>query len=477
MISMKTQRETKYKAPAFGFLLAAALMAACVLLAAVPAHAATFTVNSTDDLGDQSPGDGSCWTGVFIQVGPRFVRECTLRAAIQETNANNNDATVVDAINFSIPTTDPKCNANTNVCTISPASHLPTITEAVTIDGYSQPGASENTRANGNNAVLLIQLNGANSGENASGLILQTSNSVVKGLVINRFAIDGIHIFRGTNNTVEGNFIGTDPSGTLDRGNGSFGGVFVYGSNNTTGGATRDKRNVISGNGGTGVRLYFGNGNRVQGNYIGTKKDGTSPLGNDTSGVAMVDAANNTIGGISGPEANVIAFNGGAGVVLKHLSTGVAGTFGNAILRNSIFSNTGLGIDLNGDGRTANDPGDADPGENNLQNFPVITSAETPFFDGPTTIKGRLNSTLATTFTVQFFSNPSNDNEGKKFIGQKTNVVTDSSGNASFTFSPNQRVALGQRITATATDPNANTSEFSDAREVTRGGVIGGTAS
>jgi hypothetical protein len=471
MISTKTQqREAKGKALALGFFLLAVLLAT-TLLAAKPAHAKTFTVNSTSDASDDFLND-TC------DADPRaFVVRCTLRAAIQEANYQEEANTSIqssgaDTINFNIPSTAPNCNANTGVCTISPASALPPITEAVTIDGYSQPGASENTRANGNNAVLLIQLNGANSG-NASGLNFNASNSVVKGLLINRFAIDGIHIFKGTNNKVEGNFIGTDPSGTLDRGNGSFGGVFVYGSNNTIGGATRDKRNVISGNGGTGVRLYFGNGNRVQGNYIGTKQDGTSPLGNDTSGVAMVDAANNTIGGISGPEANVIAFNGGAGVVLKHLSTGVAGTFGNAILRNSIFSNTGLGIDLNGDGRTANDPGDADTGENNLQNFPVLTSAETPFFDSPTTIKGTLNSTPGTTFTVQFFSNPSNDDEGKKFIGQKTNVVTDSSGNASFTFTPNQRVALGQRITATATDPNGNTSEFSAPREVTRGGVIG----
>ena len=77
-------------------------------------------------------------------------------------------------------------------------------------------------------------------------------------------------------------------------------------------------------------------------------------------------------------------------------------------------------IDLGDDGRTANDPGDADTGTgalggNNFQNFPGLSSAETL---GATTIMGRVNSTPSTTFVVRFYSNPSNYYEGKKYIGK-----------------------------------------------------------
>jgi CSLREA domain-containing protein len=115
-------------------VLPVVLIAAWLALAASPAHAATtFTVNSTGDAGDNNPGDGSCYTGFFIPAGPFFVQECTLRTAIQEANAT----TGTDTINFNIPTA--------GVATIAPASALPTITDPVTIDGYSQPGARPNT--------------------------------------------------------------------------------------------------------------------------------------------------------------------------------------------------------------------------------------------------------------------------------------------------------------------------------------------
>jgi hypothetical protein len=91
-----------------------------------------------------------------------------------------------------------------------------------------------------------------------------------------------------------------------------------------------------------------------------------------------------------------------------------------------------------------------------LHSFPTRRSS-----DLTTTIKGKLNSTPNKTFTVQFFSNPSGANEGKKFIGSKS-VTTGSAGTVSFTFSPANAVSAGQGITATATDPTAgNTSEFS----------------
>ena len=433
----------------------AALMAASLMLAEGPAQASTtFTVNSIEDHADQNLEIAACDTGYDLPGGGQ-VDECTLRAAIQQANYTAG----ADTINFAIP--------GSGLKTIAPVSALPIITEAVTINGYSQGSATAdpaddarpNTLATGAiNAAPKIELNGQDAGLGAHGLEIQGSNSVVRGLVINSFDSDGVHI-EGPGNTVEGNFIGTDSSGTQDLGNGDSG-VETYrvGANdNSVGGSSPGARNLISGNDDDGVVIDDGQGNRVLGNLVGTTKDGAAPLGNFDAGVRTSAVSNNTVGGGTPEGANTIASNGGNGVEI--VSTGS----GNRILSNSIFSNGGLGIDLGDDGSTANDPGDADTGPNGFQNKPVVRSAETG--GTKTAVSARLNSAPNRTFVVRFFSNPSGTDEGKKFIGQKS-VGTDGSGNATFSFSPAQKVALGRTITATATSPVGNTSEFSDARTV-----------
>jgi hypothetical protein len=205
--------------------------------------------------------------------------------------------------------------------------------------------------------------------------------------------------------------------------------------------------------------------NNVVDNYIGTKKDGSGSLPNGFDGVSIAGgASNNTIGGATPASANTIAFNQGIGVSVS--DNGV----GNRVLFNSIFSNANVGIDLNRDGVSINDTGDADPGANTLQNFPVVTSAK--LVSGATTIKGKLNSVPNQSFTIQFFASPEADvsgfGEGKIFLGKKV-VTTDARASASFTFKPARKVGAGKVITATATDPNGNTSEFSTARKVVRG--------
>src|SRR5262249_39958921 len=102
------------------------------------------------------------------------------------------------------------------VQTITPTAELPFITHSVVIDGYTQPGAMPNTNGPGlgDNAVLKIELSGAMAGTSAHGLtLLSVTGSTVRGLVINRFAQNGINISGGSANKVEGNFLGTDPSG------------------------------------------------------------------------------------------------------------------------------------------------------------------------------------------------------------------------------------------------------------------------
>jgi CSLREA domain-containing protein len=225
------------------------------------AAADTFVVDNTVD-----PGDTFC-------TAPG----CTLREAI--TAANNNPG--ADTFTFNI--------AGTGVKTITPTTPLPTITETVTIDGYTQPGASANTLTVGDDAVLLIELNGISAGV-AVGLTLNSDDSVVRGLLINRFGFDGIRAFFGTGNVIEGNFIGTDAAGTSDLGNEAAGVFLNPADGNLIGGLLPEARNLISGNGGSGVLFANGcSGNTVQGNYIGTDRNGLTALPNDGNGVSMVD--------------------------------------------------------------------------------------------------------------------------------------------------------------------------------------------
>jgi titin len=145
---------------------------------------------------------------------------------------------------------------------------------------------------------------------------------------------------------------------------------------------------------------------------------------------------------------------------------------GVAILSNSIFANLGLGIDLNDDGVTLNHPGGPIPGPNNFQNFPMLTSAVSSH--GKITIAGTLNSAASTSYLIQFFANvtadPSGHGQGQTLIGSIT-VTTDASGNASFTVTFAKSVPVGQFVSATATDPNDNTSEFVQDVMVTSGGT------
>ncbi len=299
---------------ALGMLVA---LLVAMLLASSPAQAASpFTVNSTGDDGDLTPGNGECYTGVDVAVE---VKGCTLRAAIQEANAFPG----ADAINFGIPTT--------GVATISPATGLPKIAKRVSINGYSQPGAKPNTLATGSDVVLKIELSGANAPD-ADGLEIGAANSTVKGLVINNWSYAGIRIDgpNATGNRITGNFIGSDVSGTQDLGNGQ--GVRVFeGSNNTIGGATPAERNVLSGNAHSGIGLGDGDGpvtdNRITGNYIGTDKTGTKALGNALYGVNIEGAPGTAIGGTTAAARNVISGNDNFGIDISSGGTEVLGNF------------------------------------------------------------------------------------------------------------------------------------------------------
>jgi CSLREA domain-containing protein len=436
MQSMKNGSEGSKSFLALGLLLA---VMTC-LLAARSAYAnTTFTVNLSGDAADAKLDDNACDTKL-IMIGS----QCTLRAALQEAN----DTAGPDTINFNIPG-DPAYH------TISPDSGLPDITDEVTIDGYSQPGASPNTLTKGDDAVLKIELNGTDAG-NAAGLDVR-DESVIRGLVINRFERQGIVITSpGDRSRVEGNFIGTDPTGTADLGN-EYAGVDISGRFQVSvGGSSPEARNLISGNDRDGVEItanaYL---TQVQGNYIGTNRSGKGALGNSLYGVYIAGAAYNHVG------SNTIAFNDYGGVYINAAGNDPTNANGNTVTRNSVFANgdqSDQGIYM---GWPPNDPGDADIGPNTLQNKPVVTSARAS--GGQTTIKGRLSSTPEEDFTIEIFSNPSGTDQGKRFLGEKM-VTTGQDGKANFTLT--KKVPVGLNVTATATNTGGSTSEFSAPRTV-----------
>ena len=209
----------------------------------------------------------------------------TLRQAILDV-----DAGLFDTIDFSI--------GSGGVQTIAPSTALPAITSPVIIDGTSQPGFDPS------NPTPMIQLTGSNiTVPNVNGLTISTGNSTVKGMVINSFTGSGILLFgsNATGNLVQGNYIGTDISGTTAVANVFDGVDIIDASNNTIGGTIDAARNVISGNGIEGIYISTLQGtatsNVVEGNYIGTDVTGAKRLANIADGVAIVDASNNTIGG------------------------------------------------------------------------------------------------------------------------------------------------------------------------------------
>jgi hypothetical protein len=267
-------------------------IAAVFALGVGGSEAATFTVTSTADTGAGS-----------------------LRQAILDANG----AAGADAIQFAI--------VGSGVQTIAPASALPAITAEVTIDGYTQSGASANTNApeQGTNAVILIEIDGTNTGigTNAAVLFLGpgAANSVVRGLAINRGKYAGIRVSGTAGVVIEGNFIGTDPTGEIAHGNTNFGILLNDGpSNATIGGTTPAARNVISGNGTTGIGFgqngtLGGSGHHVQGNLIGTDATGGNEIGGAQDGIETGGPATSvTIGGTTAASRNVVSGNGSYGI-------------------------------------------------------------------------------------------------------------------------------------------------------------------
>jgi hypothetical protein len=269
-----------------------------------------------------------------------------------------------------------------------------------------------------------------------------------------------------TGNQVQGNYIGTDVTGSLPLGNQDQGVLLGNTSGNVVGGTAAGSGNVIAANLFNGIYIGDGGGNSVLGNLIGTDASGTLARGNALDGIIVVNSINNIIGGTVSGAANLVAFNRLAGVAIGIDRSDPA--TGNAIRGNSIHDNHALGIDLGSDGVTPNDPLDGDIGPNNLQNFPVLKTVVVQ--GGLTHIVGVLNSAANTSFVIDFYASatpdPSGFGQGQTYLGSAL-ATTGSDGKTIFAVDLTA-VPLGEFVTATATDPGGNTSEFSRARGVAR---------
>lgn len=277
---------------------------------------------------------------------------------------------------------------------------------------------------------------------------------------------------------ISGMYIGVDATGAIPMGN-AMNGVEIHLSNIRVGiPAPAGGGNVISANGGDGILIVgsqtisqqFGNNNTIQANLIGTDAAGDNTLGfgNGHDGIAIINSSNNTVGNetaatqaATGIGGNVIAFNrhNGVTVIAPTVPFRPPIGVGNLIAGNSIHDNAALGIDLGDDGPTPNHVGQITAGPNRFQNFPLLTSAAVT--GTQTIVQGTVNSTPPASFRVELFANdlpdPSGYGQGQRYLGF---AMTTSNGTFMATL---PAVAAGTFITATATDPQFDTSEFSPA--------------
>ncbi|HEU4479605.1 MAG TPA: SBBP repeat-containing protein, partial [Pyrinomonadaceae bacterium] len=414
--------------------------------------------------GTLAPGDG-----LVIKAGGSTVKGLAIGnfifgVGLELSNCNNN---IVQGNYFGVDATGTTARKNVVGIALSGSSNnliggttaaARNVVSASEFSGIAVFGTGNTVQGNfiGTNAAGTAALK---NGTNGIDIPTEFTNNVIGGTLPGAGNLisgnpTGIAT-RASGTIIQGNLIGTDVTGTHGLSSNAIG-ISISGTNQLIGGTTPGAGNVISGNL-VGIQLGPSGpqGNIIHGNLIGLNAPGTGPLSNLVDGIQITDSSNNTIGGTQSGAANKIAFNGGIGVRVLSGS-------GNAIRGNSIFSNGFLGIDLGGNGPTVNDPTDTDTGPNLLQNFPVLTSVQTS--SGNTRIQGSLKSTPNTTFQIDFYSSAALDTpgngEGALFFST-TSVNTDGNGDLTIDATIPEVLSAGRVITATATDPNGNTSEFS----------------
>lgn len=305
-----------------------------------------------------------------------------------------------------------------------------------------------------------VAIGDSRQSNNLIGGASAAARNVISGNSQSGIGLGGLNPTSRTPGTiVQGNYVGTDLTGTVAIPNSDGVSIIDGNSGNLIGGTNPGEGNLISGNTNNGVNLAS-DGNLFQGNLVGTNAVGTGSIPGHASGGVRVGGNNNTIGATAAGAGNHIAYNSNFGVVFS----GGSAYVGNRISSNSIHGNNGGGIAL-GNPPAPDDHCDGDGGNNNGQNKPVLTQAS--ISGGNVTLSGTLDSTAGTNFRIEFFSNAAcktglfDKEQGKTYLGF-TNVTTDGSCNASFGPLPFPIPPGETVITATATNIVTNdTSEFS----------------
>jgi CSLREA domain-containing protein len=433
-----------------------------VLVGFAPAVSSRQFITATAT--DLVTGDTSEFSAGVVVTTPTTVvntndsGQGSLRQAILTADTNAG----ADVIDFAIP--------GAGVHTIHLLTELPTITDTVTIDGYTQAGASPNALDDGDDAVISIHLDGAGLTAGAAGFGVCAPNSLVKGVSITGFT-EGVQFGIGAagsscaggssaaiNSAVEGCYIGVLPDGVTPAPNSN--GVHIAGNAMRVGGASSSQRNVISGNSFLGIFVGGGDVTSIDGNYIGTDASGQIARGNGGSGIKLTNSSSRAQVGVQAR--NRIAYNADIGILVSQSSSL------NRIAANDIHDNGNLGIDLGSGGVTPNDLDDADNGPNNLQNFPeIIAVARTATGLSISGTLDRPATPSSLTYAIGVYANsacdPSGFGEGERFLGT-FNFLSGDASVETFTNAPLATTAplpVGTQITLTATDPTGNTSEFS----------------
>ncbi len=440
-------------------------------------------VNSSGNTGDNNPGDGVCNTGGTNSEG---ATECTLRAAIEEANANPD----FTQIRFNIPVSDSGHASDVWQLT-SPSPDFPAITAPVEIDASTQPSAASGP------PIQIYETVG--SVDDILVFAAGSDGSTLRGISL--FAAEGSAVIVSSPNfTLESSYIGRPSRGTVFIGN-VIGVELLAGADNATIGGSPAVGNVISSNSTAAISTSGAvTGTVVSGNWIGTTVDGVSSApngiginhtlgsgllaednliaGNTTAIVVASDGATvrgNTIGQSTATNGTGIRLDETVGVS-THLINGntISNNTGNAIevvglqsaahiTNNQIFDNGGLGIDLGADGVTLNDPDDSDVGANGLLNHPTITDVTE---NSPGLYDVTVEFVVPTgVYSTELFTSPTADPSG---FGEGAQRVATASTSADGTLQTLVFTAVsaspGDVLTATNINTAAGTtSEFGNA--------------
>ncbi|MEL7498379.1 MAG: DUF4347 domain-containing protein [Planctomycetota bacterium] len=364
----------------------------------------------------------------------------SLRWAVNQANANLG----ADAIHFNI--------AGTGTQRIQLNSRLD-VTEAVSIDASTQAGYVVGSP--------VIELDGSNySGGNADVFELLGDDIEIRGFSI-IFADDRAIDVKGNNAFIAGNFIGLDANGDAA---GNREGIRIEGDGTRVGSTNPSDQNVISSNATDGINIRrSGSGNVVRGNIIGSDLSGTLDRGNGGRGIHIHDGAfSNIVGGTNADEANLITFNDDEGVRINNAGDGNA-IRGNQIFNNGKLEIDldGEGV-TNNDLTTP--IADNDSGSNRVQNFPVFLGAD--FDGTTLEVNGEVSGRDFVNYEVDFYATTYVDSSGhggaERYLGSRT-ILTDADGQVTFSESLNVSINAGEFVTATTTHSDGSTSEFSQA--------------